>query len=564
MSLLIRSLICVSIHLGGCTPSEHNAPPPTTSSAQEYSPEIKSDDSALSSFPWPSLSDFEPLVQDHLQKTREQLSHAVESEAMALELATQYGTAAMVYHAYTLREAARIAYQRAETLNPNDPRWPYLRGHVVRVGDRVADAIPAFLRALELEPELVAGWVALGEILFELNRNQESAEAFQQAIAYDPLCAAAHGGIGRNSLEAKDFSAAVDSLEIAIEIAPHASSFRYPLGLAYRGLGDSKRAIEEMEQRGMINAAPVDRYLQVVRELPAGWRVHLRRGTTFFQEGRYPQALREFELAASAAPEVATVRLNLGSALVKVGRKKESVEHFQTAADLNPTAALPWFNLGVLAGGRGDDRLAVDYYRKATEADPGLLDAHFNRANALRRLSRFEEATLAYRIVVDSEPGRSAAHLGEALSLVRLGESIAAIERLQQAIRLIPGDGPLRNALARLLATKSDSIGKAQAVQLANQLLREESTLEHVETAAIAYAAVGNFALACELLDKAIQAAQSSGHPELVSDLQRRREHFQRSTPPEEPWPLESPILSPPPLGSDSPSVPSGSVSPTD
>ena len=564
MSSLLRLLLSISILLGGCTPSDRNASPLDTESGQAPTLENKPVGSSPASFPWPSLSDFEPLVQDHLQKTKEQLNHAIESEERANELANQYGTAGMVYHAYTLREAARFAYQQAEALDPSDPRWPYLRGHVVRVGDHVAEAIPAFQRALELEPELVAGWVALGEILFELNRNRESAEAFQKAIAYDPLCAAAHGGIGRNYLEAKNFAAAAESLKKAIEIAPHASSFRYPLGLAFRGLGDSKRAIEEMEQRGMINAAPADRYLQVVRELPAGWRVHLRRGTTFFQEGRYPQALAEFELAASAAPEVATVRLNLGSALVKVGRKDESVEHFQTAADLNPTTALPWFNLGVLAGGRGDDRQAVDYYRKATEADPGLLDAHFNRANALRRLSRFEEAAIAYRVVVDNEPGRSAAHLGEALSLVRLGENTAAIDRLQQAIRLVPKDGPLRNALARLLATKSDSAGKNQAIQLANQLLTEASTLEHVETAAIAYAAVGNFTLACELLDKAIQAAESSRHPELVSGLQKRRDRFQRLSPPLEPWPVESPILSPPPLGSDTSSFPSDSGSLTD
>ncbi len=524
--------------------------------------DLEPDPPADPSFPWPDLTGVEPEVRDHLTTTRADLETALRVGAAPEQLGPAHGRAGMVYHAYSLRLAALAAYEVAERCAPTDPRWPYLRGHVLRTGPRMPDAVSAFQRAVDLDPTLLTGWVALGDALLELDRQPDARTAYHRALALDSDCAAAHGGIGRLLLEETQYELAVRSLEEALRIAPQASALRYPLGLAYRGLGNSERALEEMGRRGMLMAQPVDSLLQEVRELPAGWRVHLRRGTSFFQEGRYPDALVEFERASVAAPEVATVRLNLGSVLVKLDRRADALPHFEAAAQFDPDTSLPWFNLGVLAAGRGEDRLAVRYYARATDADAGLIDAHFNRANALRRLGEFQTAAQAYRAVLDREPGRTSARLGEALSLVRIGEPGSAIERLELAHGIDSAHRGVRNALARLHATSGDAGSAVRAVELARVLVEEESSLEHVETAAMAYAAIGRFDVALDLQRKAIEAARTAGRSDLLPALESTLGSYERGDPPIVPWPPDSPVLSPPPLsgtGAEPPVAPSGS-----
>ncbi len=544
----------------GCDgPSDRQLTPPDRGGGSG-APPLSTDEAP---FPWPQLSDFEPEVRDHLAQTRAVLSTALKTPGGAIAgLASSYGEAGIVYHGYALRNAALAAYAEAEALDSKDPRWPYLVGHVLRTGEDMEYAVEAFRRALALDPTVLAPWVALGDALFELDRKDEARDAYERALALSPECAAAHSGLGRVFLEEKQYEAAATRLEEALRLAPQASAYRYPLGLAYRGLGNREQALEQMQQRGMLRAPPADPLLTAVREVPTGWRVHLRRGTSLFTEGRFSEALSEFERAAQVAPEVATVRLNLGSALVRVGRREESLPHFEAAAQLDPSAALPWFNLGVLAGARGEDQKAIDFYRRATVADSGLIDADFNRANAHRRLGEFDEAIHAYRSVIDEEPGRMAARLGEALSLVRLGKRADAAAHLAEAVELVPLDRieesrGARNAWARLLSTPTSGIegeslpNPVRALELANALVAEESSLEHVETCAMAYAALGRFDVAIDLQQKAITAARGAQLDSLSRTLESNLARYQSGRAAVDPWALDSVTLTPPPLHSD-------------
>ena len=533
----------------GCDASTEPAPTsPGAPSTANPAANSTANSSGDPSFPWPELTDVEPEVREHLESTRGTLESTLRVEGSPTSPAHAYGEAGIVYHGYSLRSAALEAYRRAEAGEPLVARWPYLRGHVLRTGDDMTAAVDAFRRALELEPTLVAGWISLGDALFELDRTEEARAAFTRALDLAPLTSAAHAGLGRVLLEERDFAAAARSLEEALRLAPQASAYRYPLGLAYRGLGDDARALEQMEQRGMLHAPPPDPYLTAVREAPTGWRVHLRRGTSLFTEGRFTAALDEFERAAQSAPDVATVRLNLGSALVRCGRPDEAVPHFEAAAQLDPAAPLPWFNLGVLAGRRGDDARAVAYYERATDADPGLVDADFNRGNALRRLGDFDGAAVAYARVVAHAPSRMEARLGEALAVVRRGDLDRALERLEAAHAIDATHRGTRNALARLLAIGPDPRDPGRAVTLANALVAEESSLEHVETVAMAYAGIGRSDIAVDLQDKAIAAAREAGMSDTVETLEANRALYTEGRPAPRAWPIDSPVLAPPAL----------------
>ena len=163
---LLLVLWIVSALLPGCD-TDGSPPPPTEAAA----------------FPWPELDGVEADVREHLIETRATLESALSAEADSLSLGQAFGEAGIVYHGYALRMAARSAYSRAEALDPRSARWPYLRGHTLRVGEDVQGAVEAFRSALDRDGGLVAAWIALGEVLFDLDRTEEAEAAFASVVA---------------------------------------------------------------------------------------------------------------------------------------------------------------------------------------------------------------------------------------------------------------------------------------------------------------------------------------------------------------------------------------------
>src|SRR5262249_56572895 len=60
--------------------------------------------------------------------------------------AAAWGRLGQVYRAHDFVEAANTCFARAEALDPNEPRWPYLQGATIAITDRES-ALPYLERA---------------------------------------------------------------------------------------------------------------------------------------------------------------------------------------------------------------------------------------------------------------------------------------------------------------------------------------------------------------------------------------------------------------------------------
>jgi tetratricopeptide (TPR) repeat protein len=497
--------------------------------------------------PHPELAGLEPAVADVLRAGRQELEEILARPVSDAARADAYGRAGLLYHAHSLRDAAEACYRNAAALAPRTLRWPYLLGHICDDEGRPAEAVERFETALRLDAAHVPSLVHLGRVLLELNRLDEAEPRYRRAMEVDPECAAAFVGLGKIALARRDHAAAVDHLETARRLDPQATEMNYPLGLAYRGLGERDKALAFLEARGKRVAALPDPILAEVHDLAGGWRIHLNRGATLFQAGLHEAALAEYRRAVEAAPDEATAVTNLGSALAKLGRVDEAERAFRRSVALDPGATLAHYNLGVLAARRGADEEAIAHYGEALRIDAALVNARLNLANALRRVGRFADALEQYRHVIRQEPGHASARLGAGLTLVRLGQWTDAHRSLEAGVQALPDDAPLRHALARLLAAApADEVRDgARALELALALANERPTLAHVETVAMAAAESGRFELAVTWQQRAVDAAERARRADLLTGLSARLDRYRAGEPCRTPWRPDDPAIAP-------------------
>jgi len=426
---------------------------------------------------------------------------------------------------------------------------PYYLGQVLLDREESDGAILELRRSLELKPDYLASYVVLAQILLDGNRPEEAEPVLNRALELDPGCVRVHIGLGRVAFARKAHEDAVRHYETALRIEPDATEIHYPLGLAYRGLGHSEQARVHLEQRGTARAPLRDPLMSELAALSGGAHWHIEQGTAAFQAKRYETAVREYRIAVESDPENTLARVNLAAALTQLGAIDDALEQFRETVRIDPTHARAWFGMGTLAAGQGRDAEAADHLGEAVAIDDGLLDAHFNLANALRRLGRFDEAEPHYGRVVEMDPRNGTARYAQALTLIRLERWEEAMSRLEESHDALPEYFPVKDALARLLATAPvDSLRDGpRALRLAEELYRDETSAFHVETLAMALAEVGRLEEAVQFQEKALAAVTNAGRTELIGRFQANLALYLEGRSCRAPWPANDPILDPPP-----------------
>jgi serine/threonine protein kinase/tetratricopeptide (TPR) repeat protein len=249
-----------------------------------------------------------------------------------------------------LRQATRDSMDRAiaafEEATRHDPEYAIawaalggayaLKGNFQSIPEMVSRAIELERRALAIDPELADAHMYLGSALLGLGKTDEAITEIREALRLEPDSGQARQGLARALWVGKgDFAAAIPEFERAIELNPEAgySYLQLSLLLAWEGQYARaeefcRRAIDLQEQYISGNAG-----LQIVG-------AHSRLGYVFYLQGRYDEALREYEREMAfinssdhALRERTNIELNVkvGAAYYKQGRLEDAGRHFDRA-----------------------------------------------------------------------------------------------------------------------------------------------------------------------------------------------------------------------------------------
>ncbi len=260
-----------------------------------------------------------------------------------------------------LEEALRYAVV-AQALRPREPGPHFFVGYVMQKLGRTDDAVAAFRRAAELDPEYIAGLVYLGD-KFKEKKNWPAAESiFRQALAACPDCAAAHDGLGSALLGQQRIDEAIVIQKEAVRLTPRVAEHHNNLGVIYMAAGKRDEAIAAFRK-----AVALD---------PAGSSANHNLGYLLYLKGQLDEGIVYLKAALALKPDFPVAHLNLGRAFKKLERVDDAISSFREAIRLHPAFSEAHVSLALALEAKEDRAGALAAYHDAITSDPQNPNAH--------------------------------------------------------------------------------------------------------------------------------------------------------------------------------------------
>ena len=267
----------------------------------------------------------------------------------------------------------------------------------------------------------------------------EKSQGLQGVLKENPGVALAHYGLGRIHSARGKSSLAAESYRKACRLAPGFGAAHYALAMAYRDLGQTARAKEQLSlfQRNKEAQAPLnDPLMQEVAALKSGVSYHLRQGHTLQGAGRFREALGEFQKALKLKPDYAETHVYLLSAYLELKEFKKAEKHYRAAVKLAPDTYDAHYNYGLVMHQQSRPQEAIEAFQKVLQIDPHHADSHKNLGFLFLDQGKQTEAEKHFRLAIENRPHFAVPHFALGRILQSRGKTQEAIDHFQKALTL--------------------------------------------------------------------------------------------------------------------------------
>ncbi len=320
--------------------------------------------------------------------------------------ADAWGKLGQVLHVHSLQAPAVECYDRAQTLDPNDSRWPYLRATIRLVGANPDEARPDLLRAAELGTPNQIARLRLSEFLIDRGELDEAERHLARVHSADSDSSRLRVASGRLAVARRQWAVCLKLLE-SIGDNPFSRKQSAFLRLtAYQHLG--KDTFAEREQRLIQNLAEDEKWpdaiLAELDQYHSGVMARLKRSRRLVERQEFGKAIELLTQSVCDYPELAVTWLALGQTLVAAEDYPVAEEMLLKGAELDPQRATLWSLLGLVRKKRGNPLGAIESYRTAIELNPADADAYFKLGECLEATFDSRSAERAYIRVLELNP----------------------------------------------------------------------------------------------------------------------------------------------------------------
>jgi tetratricopeptide (TPR) repeat protein len=240
-------------------------------------------------------------------------------------------------------------------------RWSNRDEAFQNVVTEISRTINDLLISLKTKEE----WIREGNVLENLNRDEEVLAAYEQAISLDPNDAYAYLFKGNTLYMLKRYEEALDAHEQVIRLDPNYAD-------AYNNKGN---ALSDLK--------------------------------------RYEEALAAYEQAIRLHPDDANYKNNKGIALENLKRHEEALDAFEQAISLDPNFALAYNNKGIALNELKRYEEALVAYEQAISLDHNFADYYHNKGTTLNDLKRYKEALAAFEQAISLDHNDAHAYTGK-------------------------------------------------------------------------------------------------------------------------------------------------------
>ena len=288
------------------------------------------------------------------------------------------GSAYANTHRYT---EALEAYKIAVTLDANDKMIHHQLGNVYSKRGEHAAAIRHQVQAITLEPKFGAAHYQLGLLYAHEKRWDDAINAYRTAYHHDPTL--------------------VEAL--------------YNLAQAYRRIGDTTAAREQMrrfqERKTVLDPLHQLRgALQRAQDPTERAQILANIARYYLKDGNYEKAVWEYQKAIGMNPQLSTAYNGIGIAYTVLERYSEAVEAQQKALALQPNFVEAHAGLGLVSLKQNRTASALKHYRQAVALDPQFLEAHQKIAMILLNQGNYATAAETYQKITALKPNDAEAY----------------------------------------------------------------------------------------------------------------------------------------------------------
>src|SRR4029078_8744877 len=110
------------------------------------------------------------------------------------DLAAAYGRVGVLLCPAEYYDAAQPCFLNAQSLAPDEMRWPYYLAHLYKEKGDTHNAEESFVRALQLQPADVPALTWLGRLYLDEGRTADAEPIFARALTLSPRSVAVLAG----------------------------------------------------------------------------------------------------------------------------------------------------------------------------------------------------------------------------------------------------------------------------------------------------------------------------------------------------------------------------------
>lgn len=336
-----------------------------------------------------------------------------------------------------VKEAEKF-YNSAVKLNPESDSLQTDFARTIALQGREKEAIEVCERIVKNNPKNFGARMLLAQLYWEAKRYQDAIDQFTAIQAAEDDSSDTRLKIALIRLEMKDYSKAATDLEELLKIAPANAQAHYFLASAYAGLNRIDDALRELNAIG-----EEDKMFLESKTLAA----YILR-----QAKRYPEALKQLELALSARPKEPNLLGYRAAIEHEADMIDAAIETTQQLIEIEPKSAQHYFSLGVLYDRKENRGEALVQMRKAIEVDPNYASAlNYVGYSLAEDGGSLRDAEDYVRRALKSEPNNGFYLDSLGWVYFKMGRYKDALVQLERAVAVVPTDAVILEHYGEIL-----------------------------------------------------------------------------------------------------------------
>jgi tetratricopeptide (TPR) repeat protein len=204
--------------------------------------------------------------------------------------------------------------------------------------------------------------------------------AARRSLEFDPSSAEAYGALAHAQMHQWKFADAEKAFARALALNPNITSTYFAYGEYLAALGKEDKAVAELRKGLKIEPLsaeillmlPFPLYLErnyaaaeaagaaAIQAHPDFWALYMGRGYSYLAEGRFPEAIADFEKGRALNPEATVNLAGLAASYARSGNRSEGTKVLAALRAMKSRRYVSPFDLAVVYQSFGDSAQALD------------------------------------------------------------------------------------------------------------------------------------------------------------------------------------------------------------